>query len=154
MAAEGRNGREEAFTLLGTLFVVVILAGLFLVAVVALDDSTGSVSGGRLPSALVPDPGPAEGGSGPRAAGPGQVASASSCRTDYRTVMSAVAAWEASKGTRPDSISELSREGFISTLPANPAYRIELGTGPDGRPGTVLVNGVAGEEGCDVAPGR
>ncbi|HEX2064231.1 MAG TPA: hypothetical protein VHE80_07390 [Acidimicrobiales bacterium] len=154
MACERRDGGEGAFTLLGTLFVVVILAGLFLVAVVALDDSTGSVSGRRLPSALVPDQAPANGSGGPRPAGPLQAASASSCRTDYRTVVTAVAAWEARTGARPDSIADLSREGFLSALPANPAYRIELGPGPDGRPGTVLVNGVAGEEGCDRAPPR
>jgi hypothetical protein len=154
MSGVGGNGREGAFTLLGTLLVVVVLAGLFLIAVVALDDSTGPVASGRLPTALVPDQGPAEGGGGGRAPSPVQAASSSACRNDYRAVRTAVAAWEARNGAPPRSMEDLSRDGLLSAPPAGPAYRIELGPGPDGRPGTVLVNGVAGEEGCDVPPRR
>ncbi len=75
--------------------------------------------------------------------------SVAACKADYNAVSQAVAMKRSLDGSVPANVGELVSEGRLSQPPSNRGYTIEVGTGPDGEPGTVLVNGRPGIESCD-----
>ena len=146
-AAPG-NGQLGA-TLLSTLFVIVLLGSLAGLVVVGLGDTTRLVPEAAGPPAVTGQGGSRSG----QVATPIDAAGSAACKADYQSVAQAVATSRAVTGVAPSDVDQLVKGGWLSQPPSsNRGYRIEVGTGPNGEPGTVLVNGRPGAESCDLPP--
>jgi hypothetical protein len=153
-----RGGGERESGLVGLLVVLVVLGAMAAVAFTALGGSDGEPTSN--PSGLAAEVVPAAKADLGAVARSGEALrtgiadqASNACTADVRTVATAVAAYEASRGSYPGAVDQLVTAGLLTQAPSSPGYAVTLeSTG--GKPtGRVLVNGMDPSAGCEAPTG-
>ena len=130
---------------MGLLVVLAVLGAMAAVAFTALGGSDGE------PAARADLDAVAQSGQALRTGVADQASNA--CLVDARTLATAVAAYEASRGSHPASVDELVTAGLLAQAPSSPGYSVTLESAGGKSTGRVLVNGMEPAAGCEAPTG-
>jgi hypothetical protein len=142
----------------GLLVVLAVLGAMAAVAFTALGGSDGEPA--ARPSGLAAEVVPAARADLDAVAQSGQALrtgvadqASNACLVDARTLATAVAAYEASRGSHPASVDELVTAGLLAQAPSSPGYSVTLESAGGKSTGRVLVNGMEPAAGCEAPTG-
>lgn len=144
--------------MVGLLIALVVLGAMAAVAFTALGGSEGEPT--SKPSGLAAEVVPAAKADLDAVAQSGEALrtgitrqASNACTVDARTVATAVAAYEASRGSYPAGVDQLVTAGLLAQAPSSPGYAVTLESTGGTPTGRVLVNGMDPGAGCEATTG-